>query len=306
MSVDSFTLPSFAKINLLLRILGRRSDNFHELCTVFQTVSLKDYLTFGEDERIVLTCGDDKIPLGDANLIVKAAKLLQENFKIKKGASVYLEKNIPAPGGLGGGSSNAAVALIGLSRLWKIETNLAELERLGKLLGSDVPFFFCGGTAAGTERGDKITEMKDIQPELLLVVTPDVAVSTAEAFRKINAPNLTNNSSKSILQICCDEANSLRLPQTKLQNDFENTIFNIEPEISLVKQKLISFGAKQALLSGSGASVFAFFDDEQGLRLAFDNLKREHDWRVFSARTVSRGEYRNSLNLDKSLQSTRF
>ncbi len=297
MPADSFTLPSFAKINLLLRILGRRDDNFHELRTVFQTVSLKDYLTFGKHEEIVLTCGDDKIPLDDNNLIVKAAKLLREEFKITKGASIHLEKNIPAPGGLGGGSSNAAVALIGLSRLWKIKMNLRRLEELGNLLGSDVPFFFHGGTALGTERGNKIAEMADINPESMLIVTPDIAVSTAEAFEKINAPNLTNISSKSILQICRSEADLLVSPLTNLVNDFENPIFNIEPEIRLVKQKLLSFGAAQALLSGSGASVFAVFKSVQNLQKAFDNLKSEHDWRVFSARTISRREYRDSLNL---------
>ena len=109
MAENKFTLPSFAKINWFLHILGKRTDNFHELCTVFQTVSLHDNLTFEENDEIILTCSDSKIPTGENNLIVKAARELQQKFDIKKGAKIYLEKNIPSPGGLGGGSSNAAV-----------------------------------------------------------------------------------------------------------------------------------------------------------------------------------------------------
>jgi 4-diphosphocytidyl-2-C-methyl-D-erythritol kinase len=307
MYAATFTLPSFAKINLLLRILGKRPDNFHELCTVFQAVSLKDYLTFAEHENIVLTCDDDKIPLDEKNLVIRAAKLLREKFNVKKGASIHLEKNIPSPGGLGGGSSNAAVALIGLSRLWKITINFDEITKLGSSLGSDVPFFFYGGTALGTGRGNRITQMPDIPPERLLIVTPDIAVSTATAFESVKAPDLTNNRSKSILQICCNEANSLDLPQTNFVNDFESTIFNIEPEIAAIKQKLLNFGAKQALLSGSGASVFAIFKDERSLQNAFDNLKNAYgDWRVFATRTISQTEYADSLGFKESLQSTGF
>lgn len=294
----SFTLPSFAKINLHLRILGRRADGFHELCTVFQTVSLKDSLTFSEHEDIILTCDDDKIPVDDGNLIVRAALKLREKFNVKMGARICLEKNIPAPGGLGGGSSNAATALIGLSRLWKIQTNRRRLEEIGNALGSDVPFFFYGGTALGTERGNKITEMPDIKPQRLLIVTPEIDVSTREAFGRLNMPHLTNNRSKSILQICCDEANSLDFEQTRLINDFEIPIFNIEPEIKSIKEKLLSFGAKQALLSGSGASVFGIFDDDKNLRNASDKFKEEYGCRVFCVETISRGEYREASEFE--------
>lgn len=297
MFADTFTLPSFAKINLHLRVMGKRDDGFHELCTVFQTVSLKDNLTFADAERIVLTCSDKNIPLDEKNLIVKAAGLLSKKFGISKGASIYLEKKIPSPGGLGGGSSNAAVALIGLAELWKIKTTRAELMKIGDLLGSDVPFFFSGGTALGTGRGNKITEMAETTARPLLVVTPAVDVSTGDAFRQLNAPHLTKNHSKSILQICRSEAYRLDLQQTKLINDFENPIFNIEPEIRLVKDTLVNFGAEQALLSGSGASVFAFFENSASLQKAAEALKPRRDWRVFRARTISRAEYREALGL---------
>ncbi len=297
---ETFTLPSFAKINLHLRILGKRDDGFHELCTIFQTVSLKDHLTFQSNRKLVLTCSDEKIPIDERNLIVRAAEKLREKYKIETGAAIHLEKRIPAPGGLGGGSSNAAVALIGLASLWKIEFNSAELIEIGKQLGADVPFFFRGGTALGTACGDEISPLDDWTKngKRLLIVTPDVSVATPAAFARLNAARLTNNSSKSILQICRTAAKILDLELSNAANDFENTVFQIEPEIGRVKEKLLSCGASRAMLSGSGASVFALFGNEELLNNAAVELKKERSWRVYKVDTISGREYRAALSLE--------
>lgn len=298
MPENAFTLPSFAKINLYLRVLGKRADGFHELCTVFQTVSLCDFLTFSDSEEIYLTCDDEKIPTGEENLIVKAARILQNKFNLKKGAKIHLEKRIPAPGGLGGGSSNAAIALIGLARLWKIKIEFGDLCEIGKELGSDVPFFFYGGSALGMGRGTEIESLEDFSAEIMVIVTPNADISTKDAFAKINAPDLTKNDSKSILKICREEANSLYLGQSELKNDFEATVFELEPETARAKQKLFDYDAKCALLSGSGASVFAIFDSNLKRRKALDKLKTERHWRVFAVETVSRRKYRERLGFD--------
>lgn len=202
MPENSFTLPSFAKINWLLRVLGKRDDDYHELCTVFQTVSLHDDVYFAEAEEIVLTCDNPLIPCDESNLIVKAANILRERFNVRKGARIHLTKRIPAPGGLGGGSSNAATTLLGLARLWKIENAENQLIEIGKNIGADVPFFFCGGTALGIGRGTEIMPLKDLSEYFLLIVTPPVDVPTGEAFRRLDAPRLTNEGAKSILKIC--------------------------------------------------------------------------------------------------------
>jgi 4-diphosphocytidyl-2-C-methyl-D-erythritol kinase len=298
MPETTFALPSFAKINWFLRILGKRDDGFHELCTVFQTVSLHDLLIFTESDELILTCDSENIPTDDRNLIVSAAKLLSQKYDIKKGAKIHLEKRIPAPGGLGGGSSNAAVALIGLSKLWGLKTDFDELSEIGKQLGSDVPFFFHGGTAFGTGRGTEIFPLKDLEEKFILIVTPAVAVSTAAAFARINAAHLTNNDSKSILQICRSEAQTLDLRQSELVNDFEKTVFENEFEIKRVKEKLLDYGSVRALMSGSGASVFGVFDAEEKLKIASDELKSEKSWRVFSVRTISRREYQTLLEIE--------
>ena len=291
----TFTLPSFAKINRFLRVLGKREDGYHELCTVFQTVSLHDDLTFSEAGDLSLTCDDPKIPTGQENLIVEAANLLRAEFGITSGANIHLEKRIPAPGGLGGGSSNAAAALIGLAKLWNIEPGPDELARIGKQLGADVPFFFHGGTALGTGRGDEIASVGDIENGHILIVTPDVEVSTREAYDGLNAPALTEEASKGILRDCRFEAESLNLQHSVLRNDFEISVFRSYPEIRRVKEKLIGLGARQALMSGSGASVFAIFDTQETRQATLKAIENEHNWRQFAVAAISRDEYREAL-----------
>ncbi len=215
-AVNSFTLPSFAKINLMLRVLGRRDDGFHELFTVFQTVSLHDDITFGEGEGIELTCPNKSIPTDERNLIVKAALLLGEKYGTDRGAVMHLTKRVPSPGGLGGGSSNAAVALIGLSRLWELDASVEELQAAASQLGSDVPFFLYGGTAIGTGRGDEIEQVQDIEARNLLIVTPNVRVSTPDAFKRLGAQNLTSADAERILIVCRSEAEKLDPRQSDL------------------------------------------------------------------------------------------
>lgn len=297
MSVQGFTLPSFAKINLYLRVLGKRDDGFHELCTVFQTVSLFDEISFSNSDKVELTCSNPLIPIDGRNLIIRAANLLLDKFQVKKGAEIHLEKRIPAPGGLGGGSSNAVIAMLGLAKLWEIDISADDLQFISENLGADVSFFLTGGTAIGTGRGTKIEAAKNVAEEHILIVAPEVDVSTCKAFGLLGAPRLTKSEAKSILQICRSEAMELNLRQSGLKNDFENAVFKIEPEIGRVKKKLFDLDAKHALMSGSGASVFGVFESEMRLRLAVEALKVEETWRVFPVKTVSREEYLRSLNL---------
>ena len=295
MTENSFTLPSFAKINWLLRILGKREDGFHELCTIFQTVSLFEEISFATSDEIILTCNDENIPTGETNLIFKAANSLKSEFAVTNGAKIHLAKRIPAPGGLGGGSSNAAIALLGLATLWKLEIKFEKLVEIGAKLGSDVPFFFSGGTACGTGRGTEIVEMPDVSEKYLLIVTPDVKVSTAAAFARINAPNLTKEGSKSILRVCQNEAERFISRQIDSSNDFEKSVFEHAPEIERVKNSLLESGAKQAVLSGSGASVFAIFDNKETRQATQKAFEIESNWRMFAVATVSREEYRAAL-----------
>ena len=280
-----------------MRILGKREDGFHELFTVFQTVSLHDSLSFTESDRLTLTCDRYYIPTDERNLIIRAGKALQQSFGIDKGAAIYLEKLIPSPGGLGGGSSNAAVALIGLKKLWQIDCDENDLITIAAELGSDVPFFLNGGTAMGIGRGELIEPLNDLEEQFVLIVTPKVRVSTREAFKRIDAATLTNEALDHILRDCRLEAESLDLRHSGLINDFETSVFSAFPEIKRVKTTLLELGAVNAAMSGSGASVFAVFDKEETWQAAQKALDREVNWRKFAVATISRTEYREALLL---------
>ena len=294
---QDFSLPSFAKLNWQLCILGKREDGFHELFTVFQTISLIDTISFAQSRELILTCDDSSVPTDDRNLIIRAAKALQQRFGLEMGAAIHLEKRIPSPGGLGGGSSNAAVALIALNRLWELNASAANLQSVAAELGSDVPFFLSGGTAFGTGRGEIIEPVDDSNESYMLIVTPNISVSTKDAFERINPETLTNEGLNHILHVCRLEAESQDLHQTVLKNDFEASVFSAHPEIERVKQTLFKLGAANAAMSGSGASVFAIFDKQETRQAALKALDEESTWRKFAVATISRSEYREALHL---------
>jgi 4-diphosphocytidyl-2-C-methyl-D-erythritol kinase len=288
------SLPSFAKINLHLRVLGRRADGYHEIRTVFQTITLTDRLTLRalDESRLELECDAPDVPTDDSNLVIRAAKLLRERFNVARGASIKLEKSIPAGGGLGGGSSNAAVALAGLARLWEIETTREELRELGATLGADVPFFFTGGTARGTGPGTEIAPLADAPATSLLVITPRVKISTAEAYKSLNAPALTKENAPANLLVSRTEADfSASLPAS-LANDFEPVVYRLHPEVGRARDALIEAGAKGALMSGSGSSVFGVFESSDEVERARARIKVEAGWQLFSCATIARDDYR--------------
>ncbi|HEY0099387.1 MAG TPA: 4-(cytidine 5'-diphospho)-2-C-methyl-D-erythritol kinase [Pyrinomonadaceae bacterium] len=296
-----FTLPSFAKINLTLRVLGRRADGYHELHTVFQTISLRDELTFRsrDDEQLELTCDAPDIPCDETNLVHRAAVALRERYGVSRGASVELRKKIPAGGGLGGGSSNAAVTLVGLARLWEIETERQTLAEIGASLGADVPFFLTGGTALGTGRGTDIHTLADLPPRHLLLITPDVNVSTAEAYKSLNAPALTKPLSPANLTVSRVQAEISGSLHAMLENDFERVVYRLYPQIERARSSLVAAGAGKALLSGSGASVFALFDSPEERERVSGRLQVETNWQVFACTTVARATYVEAFGADR-------
>ena len=287
-------LPSFAKINWTLQIFGRRPDGYHEVATLLQTISLCDELTFElrADREIFLACDDPGIPVDDSNLVVKAARALQ---KEDRGVNIHLTKRIPAKGGLGGASSNAAVTLLALNHLWHQERTNTDLPGIASRLGADVPFFLIGGCAKGTGTGTDLCSVPDVEQKQLIVITPNASVSTASAYASLNRGSLTTPDSASILSSSFAEPVSGDSGPWSLHNDFEVAIFEIEPEIRRAKMALLDAGARGALLAGSGSSVFGIFDDEAARDRALGNLSTEAGWRIFSCRTVSRAEYLQAM-----------
>ena len=298
MNDPSLKLPSFAKVNLHLRILGRRSDGYHEIETLLQTVSLCDELSFASrsDSLIVLDCDSAEIPTDESNLIIRAAHALKELAPRVPGVQIKLTKRIPPKGGLGGGSSNAAMTLLGLKHLWRLDVNPEELITIAGHLGSDVPFFFYGGLARGVGTGRDVVPLRDVSRKWLIIITPNASVSTHSAYEALKAPSLTTLGSTSILSSSFAAPFSSDSNQWALQNDFERVIFEIEPEIERAKLALLETGATGGLLTGSGSSVFGIFLSEDARERALANLKCEAGWRTFACNTISRDEYYQSLS----------
>jgi len=297
-----FSLPSFAKVNLSLRILGKRPDGYHEIRTVLQTVSLHDTIQFAPNEgsEIFLTCDEPLVPTDRHNLIVKSAHALKDRFGIDAGARIDLEKRIPMQSGLGGGSSNAAIALLGLVQLWELKTNIAELTEIAAALGADVPFFLSGGRALATGTGTTISPLEDAAQQDLLLVSPNAKISTSEAYKALQAPALTTSNSDFILAVSRTEVNSadsdLTVLRDDLVNDFERTIFDMEPEIGRAKEALLQAGARDALLAGSGSSVFGIFGSRREQERGLVEFRAESGWRTFSCETVTREEYSQAIS----------
>ena len=203
MNQSALSLPSFAKINWRLRILGRRPDGYHEVETILQTISLHDDLHFEIDGGggISLSCDEPDIPADDQNLVVRAASALRERFDVDAGVRVRLEKKVPAKAGLGGGSSNAAVSLLALTRLWNIEATPAELLEIAATLGADVPFFLVGGCVEATGIGATISPLPDTSVDVahLIVITPNASISTAKAYSALGSAALTTSRNDPIL-----------------------------------------------------------------------------------------------------------
>ena len=256
---------------------------------MLQTVSLCDELTFElrDDGEISLECDDPSIPVDGSNLIVKAARALSADL----GAAIKLVKKIPSKGGLGGGSSNAAITLLALNKLWDLRLGFLILKQKGSGLGADVPFFLAGGTALARGTGTEVEEVADVARQWLIIVTPNASVSTATAYAALNAPSLTTSESVSILSSSFSEPFSGDCSQWPLHNDFEGVIFELEPEIKRAKLALLDAGARDAMLAGSGSSVFGIFNDKAARDQALGNLRCEAGWRVFSCQTLSRSEY---------------
>ena len=297
MEPSEFTLPSFAKINWSLRVLGKRPDAYHEVSTVLQTISLHDELKFSArtDDQLLLTCNDKNLPVDKTNLILQAAFALRERFHLRLGANIDLIKRIPARGGLGGASSNAAVALLGLGHLWQVEVTISELVSIGSDLGADIPFFFTGGQALGRGTGTEINALPDNFERPLIIVFPNTTVSTREAFAALDAASLTSFDPVSILASSFAGPISTDCDQWPLHNDFEAVIFEIEPEIKRARDALLASGARGALLAGSGSSVFGIFDSDEARRQALETFRGEVRWHIFSCDSLSRDDYFRAL-----------
>ena len=287
----TLSFPAFAKVNLDLRVLGVRPDGYHDLRTVFQSLALADTVTLQSGRGpLQLTCDDPEVPTDRRNLAWKAASLLWRSARLGRGeprnVAIHLQKRIPSEAGLGGGSADAAVTLIGLNRLWKLNLDGASLSRLGARIGADVPFFLVGGTALGLGRGDDIYPLADMPKVYVVLIRPGFGVSTVEAYRWYDEDARLPRKAVPVRA----------MPPTwpawasALRNELEPPVVRHHPTIARIRQMLMDAGAVTAAMSGSGSAVFGLFERAEAARRTARDLSRP-GWLVVQTRTLNRHEY---------------
>jgi 4-diphosphocytidyl-2-C-methyl-D-erythritol kinase len=301
--MKSVRIPAYAKVNLRLDVLGRRADGYHELRTIFQTISLHDTLMFEATRKPGVELRIDGNPQlagepGKNNLVYRALHELSRELKLRHGIRARLTKRIPVGRGMGGGSSDAAAALLGLLRLTGKLVPLERLMTIASSLGSDVPFFLQGGRALGIGRGEEIYPLPDVPKRTVLVVSPhEIAVPTKDAYRWISesqseqqSEQLTNREDPSRLLKFCALCWS---PQGgALSNDFEAAVFPRYPRLDAIKRELLQQGAAEASLAGSGSAVFGIYQHPAKARRAARAFPQDQ---VFLCSTLPRVEYRRKM-----------
>jgi 4-diphosphocytidyl-2-C-methyl-D-erythritol kinase len=278
-----------AKVNLHLEVLGRRPDGFHELRTVFQTIDLWDVLEAEPGPDLALSCDDPSLACDGSNLVLRAAQRLRDRLGPGPGpgARLRLRKRIPAGGGLGGGSSDAAGTLLLLNRLWQGGLDRASLAELASEIGSDCAFFLWGGTAIGTGRGERIEPLPPGPDVDLVLGFPPYGIPTAEVYRRLAAltPPAGGVTVPALLTKSSPEKDF-----GPARNDLEGVVLEGWPELGAFRARLLAEGARLALVSGSGSTVFGLFDDATGAARAASIVSGAFpSWRVRTSRTVARG-----------------
>lgn len=260
-----------AKINLSLQVGAVRADGFHELQSLFQTVSLADELAAEESDELTLEV-KGSAPADNDNLVLRAASALARESGHPPRARLRLVKRIPMGAGLAGGSSDAAATLLALDRLWGVAAAIEDLHRLALELGSDVPFFLLGGTALGLGRGERLFALAEPPPRHVVLALPDLHVATTEAFRSLDQR-------PRVAALPTDGWPHARLwrweegAYSGLTNDFEEPVFERHPRLRELKQVLRQAGSEHALMTGSGAAVFGLFRDDARAREAASEVR---------------------------------
>ena len=294
-------IPAFAKVNLRLEVLGKRPDGYHELRTIFQTISLHDTLRFrasGQPGIQLTILGNEQLSREDVekNLVYRAVDALRSELKIKAGVAVELTKKIPAGRGMGGGSSDAAAALLGYLQFTGQKLTSDRLLESAASLGADVPFFLLGGRALGVGKGDEIYPLPDIPKLAIAVVSPrEIHVPTPDAYRWLQASELAsltksvaNHRLYEFCALCWSAQGAV------LSNDFEAAVFRHHPRLARIRRALLQGGASEALLAGSGSAVFGVFPSPAKARRAVVGFPHDE---TFVCETISRTKYARIMNL---------
>ncbi|WP_300350032.1 4-(cytidine 5'-diphospho)-2-C-methyl-D-erythritol kinase [Clostridium sp.] len=285
-------MKAYAKINIALDAIGKREDDYHLLRMIMQTVDLYDVIdiTKSKGSSISISCNKHYVPTDERNLAYKAAALFKERFNIKEGINIRIKKNIPVAAGMAGGSTNAAAVLVIMNKLFNVNASLDELKELGVKIGADVPYCIEGGTALCEGIGEVITQLKPFENKILVVLKPNFGVSTKEVYTSLDINKIKKHVNIEGL-ISAMENDDLRYVSRNMKNVLENVTLKKHSVLKTIKEDMKRSGALGAMMSGSGPTVFAFFDNMLTAQKSFEFLKSKYKYAdVYITRTISNNQ----------------
>lgn len=264
---------AYAKVNLGLDVIRRREDGYHEVRMIMQTVDLYDILAFTrrEEPGIVVMTDRDELPGDENNLVYKAARLLTETYFIKEGIKIELQKRIPMAAGMAGGSTDAAAVFHGMNEMFELGMSEDEMCTLGVKIGADVPYCIKGGTALAEGIGEMLTRLPDTPGCMVLIAKPNIDVSTKFVYENLHAEKLDCHPDIDGMRAAI-EAGDLRGVARRMGNVLETVTVKAYPVIGEIKEAMMKKGAWNALMSGSGPTVFGIFGEEEEARAAYDEI----------------------------------
>lgn len=277
-------IKAYAKINISLDIVGKREDGYHLLEMIMQSIDLYDEISIEKQkEDITITCDKQYVPVDERNLAYKAAKLFKEEYNITSGVSININKNIPVCAGLAGGSTDAASVLKIMNKLFDINASEEKLMELGLKLGADVPYCISGGTAICKGIGEQVTKLKPFKDKILVLVKPPFGVSTKVVYQEFNLDKVRNHPNTDLL-IKAIENDNLEEVCNNMKNLLENVTLRKHKILINIKEEMKRYGSIGTMMSGSGPTVFAFFDDMLSAQRCFEKMKLKYN-DVFITRT---------------------
>jgi 4-diphosphocytidyl-2-C-methyl-D-erythritol kinase len=279
--MDTLIRKAYAKVNLGLDVVCRRPDGYHEVKMVMQTIGLYDELTFLKkaydgSEAIKIVTDSSEIPIDENNLVYRAAALVLERYRPDAGVEITLKKNIPVAAGMAGGSTDAAAVFRGLNELFDLKMPLEEMCGMGVKIGADVPYCIISGTALAEGIGEKLTTLPPPPPCHVLIAKPDISVSTKWAYENLHANELSHHPDIDgmVLAIRTQDLDGIT---ARMENVFEAVTMKKYPVIKEIKDKMRALGAENALMSGSGPTVFGIFRDRDKAEIAYGQLKMKYN-----------------------------
>ena len=276
---------AYAKVNITLDVVGKREDGYHLLKMIMQNIDIDDVITIEKIESgIEITCNKPYVPTDERNLAYKAAKLFKDTFNITSGVSINIKKNIPVAAGLAGGSTDCAAVLKIMNKLFQVNADNEKLMELGVKLGADVPYCINGGTALCEGIGEILTPLKPFKNHIIVLVKPPFGVSTKDVYKNFDLGRVKNHPETDKVITYMNEDNLYEVAKN-MKNLLENVTLKKHKVISSIKSEMESLGAIKAMMSGSGPTVFAFFDDMMKAQRCYDEMKKKYN-DTFITRTV--------------------